>query len=70
MQLDPSVTMRVSFPGRKQVAVQVGTHLVRTDQSVEHGGAGSAPEPFDLFLASIAACAGIYVLGFCQVPSS
>ena len=24
------------------------------------------PEPFDLFLASLPTCAGIYVLGFCQ----
>ena len=29
-------------------------------------GEGSAPGPYDVFLASIAACAGIYVLGFCQ----
>jgi putative redox protein len=26
----------------------------------------SAPMPFELFLASIGTCAGIYVLGFCQ----
>lgn len=30
------------------------------------GGDGSAPEPFQLFLASIATCAGIYALSFCQ----
>ena len=30
------------------------------------GGDEGAPGPFDLFLASIATCAGIYVLGFCQ----
>ncbi|MBP1636632.1 MAG: hypothetical protein H6Q10_3206, partial [Acidobacteria bacterium] len=30
------------------------------------GGQGSAPAPFSLFLASIATCAGIYVLGFCR----
>ena len=29
-------------------------------------GEGAAPAPFDLFLASIGTCAGIYVLGFCQ----
>jgi ribosomal protein S12 methylthiotransferase accessory factor len=26
----------------------------------------SAPMPFEIFLASIGTCAGIYVLGFCQ----
>ena len=39
---------------------------MQTDQPVEQGGAGGAPAPFDLFLASLATCAGLYVLGFCQ----
>ncbi|MFC2108850.1 OsmC family protein [Candidatus Bipolaricaulota bacterium] len=33
------------------------------------GGDGSAPGPFDLFLASIGTCAGYYVLAFCQQRS-
>ena len=37
-----------------------------TDQSVRGGGEGSAPAPFDLFLVSIATCAGIYVYEFCM----
>ena len=39
---------------------------MRTDQPVDLGGADSAPSPFDLFLASLATCAGIYIVGFCQ----
>ena len=39
---------------------------MRTDQPAEAGGEGSAAAPFDLFLASLATCAGIYMLGFCQ----
>ncbi len=39
-----------------------------TDQGVEHGGGGAAPEPFDLFLASLGTCAGLYALRFCQLP--
>jgi ribosomal protein S12 methylthiotransferase accessory factor len=58
--------IRISFPGGKRVIADLGTHVVETDQSVAHGGESSAPEPFDLFLASLATCAGIYVLGFCQ----
>lgn len=54
------------FPGGKRVDVQVGPFLVATDQSVKAGGEASAPEPFALFLASLAACAGIYALNFCQ----
>lgn len=59
-------TIQVTFPGGKRVDASVGAFTVRTDQPKEGGGEGSAPGPYDVFLASIAACAGIYVLGFCQ----
>jgi ribosomal protein S12 methylthiotransferase accessory factor len=58
--------IEVTFPGGKRVDARVGEFVVHTDQPVDAGGDGSAVAPFDLFLASIAACAGIYVLGFCQ----
>ncbi|KOR29062.1 osmotically inducible protein OsmC [Achromatium sp. WMS2] len=58
--------IEVSFPGGKRVDAQVGQFLIQTDQSVKAGGTASAPEPFSLFLASIATCAGIFALGFCQ----
>lgn len=58
--------IEVSFPGGKRVDARVGDFVVRTDQPQELGGEGSAVAPFDLFLASLATCAGIYVLGFCQ----
>jgi putative redox protein len=58
--------IQVTFPGGKRVDAAFGEHVVRTDQSRPHGGEGAAPEPFDLFLASLATCAGIYVLGFCH----
>jgi ribosomal protein S12 methylthiotransferase accessory factor len=34
--------------------------------TVGRRGQGSAPTPFQLFLASIASCAGFYALRFCQ----
>jgi ribosomal protein S12 methylthiotransferase accessory factor len=58
--------IEVTFPGGKRVDAKVGEFTVRTDQPLDAGGAGTAVAPFDLFLASIATCAGIYVLGFCQ----
>ncbi len=58
--------IQVSFPGGKRVAAAFGAHAIVTDQPRELGGEDSAPAPFDLFLASLATCAGIYVLGFCQ----
>ncbi len=56
----------ITFPGGKKVDATLGEHVIRTDQPAGAGGEGTAPAPFDLFLASLATCAGIYVLGFCQ----
>jgi putative redox protein len=58
--------MTIRFPGGKRVDAEYDGHVLRTDQSPEHGGKGSAPEPFTLFLAALGTCAGLYVLGFCQ----
>ena len=43
-----------------------GNFVVKTDQSVAEGGEGAEPSPFQLFLASLATCAGIFTLRFCQ----
>ncbi len=56
----------VTLPGGKRVDAHLGGHVVRTDQPVSFGGEDSAPSPFNLFLAAIGTCAGIYVAGFCQ----
>jgi ribosomal protein S12 methylthiotransferase accessory factor len=58
--------MVVTFPGGARVDASFGQHTVRTDQPPQGGGQGSAPTPFATFLASIATCAGIFVLGFCR----
>ena len=59
-------TMTVSFPGGKRVDATYKGLVVRTDQPLDKGGEGTAPAPFDLFLASIATCAGFYVKGYCD----
>ncbi len=61
-----SSQMTVTFPGGKRVDASYNGFTIATDQAVDSGGDGAAPEPFDYFLSSIATCAGIYVLGFCQ----
>ncbi len=58
--------MTVSFPGGKKVNANYKGGTIRTDQPIKEGGEGSAPEPFTLFFASIATCAGIYALEFCN----
>ena len=58
--------MEIYFPGNKRVYARYKGFVVETDQSVNSGGDGSAPAPFDLFLVSIGTCAGIYVLAFLE----
>jgi ribosomal protein S12 methylthiotransferase accessory factor len=64
-EISMSNEMIVSFPGGRRVNASYKGFEIETDQSVKNGGEASAPEPFDLFLASLATCAGAYVVGFC-----
>ena len=59
-------SIKVWFPGGKRVDAKIEGMTVHTDQAVENGGEGTAPEPFNLFMGSIATCAGIYALEFCR----
>ena len=54
--------MIVDFPGGLKVDAHFGTFTIETDQPPS----SSAPTPFEVFLASIGTCAGIYILGFCR----
>ena len=60
MQID------VDFPGGARVDAHFGLFTVHTDQPPQDGGDGSAPSPFDLFLAATATCAGYTVQSFCR----
>jgi ribosomal protein S12 methylthiotransferase accessory factor len=57
--------MIIDFPGGAKVDAHFDSFTVTTDQPPPSGEA-SAPTPFELFLASLGTCAGIYVLGFCR----
>jgi len=54
--------MIIDFPGGSRVDAHFRGHTIATDQPPVN----SAPMPFEVFLASIGTCAGIYVLGFCK----
>ena len=58
--------MEITFPGGAVVEASFEGTMIRTDQPEKYGGSGSAPAPFELFLASIGTCAGYYALRFCQ----
>lgn len=59
--------VEMSFPGGLRVDADLKGFTVETDQPEKAGGTGSAPAPFDLFIASIGTCAGLYVLQFCKM---
>ncbi len=58
--------MKIYFPGGKKVYTDYNGFTHKIDQPIMAGGKGTASAPFDLFLASLGSCAGLYVLGFCQ----
>ena len=58
--------MIIDFPGGARVDAHFRGQDLPTDQPHQGGGEDSAPMPFELFLASIGTCAGIYVLSFCK----
>lgn len=59
-------SMEITLDGGKVITAHINGKTIRTDQSVRNGGGSTAPEPFELFLASIGTCAGIYVKSFCD----
>jgi ribosomal protein S12 methylthiotransferase accessory factor len=61
-QGETKMEMIIDFPGGSRVDAHFGSFTVPTDQPPAAG----APMPFEIFLASIGTCAGIYVLGFCK----
>jgi putative redox protein len=58
--------MEITFDGGKVISAHSHGHIIKTDQPISAGGDNTAPSPFDLFLASIGTCAGIYVKSFCD----
>ena len=58
--------MRIRLGQGTKVEAQIREFTVRTDQIERVGGENTAPNPFELFLASIGTCAGFYVQAFCR----
>jgi ribosomal protein S12 methylthiotransferase accessory factor len=57
--------LEVFFEDNLKINAKVGDHIIKTDQPVQSGGENSAPTPFELFLASIGTCSGIFIKHFC-----
>jgi ribosomal protein S12 methylthiotransferase accessory factor len=56
----------VQSPGGQVMEARFNEFKIATDQPLADGGTNTAPSPFDLFLASLATCAGCYVTAFCR----
>jgi len=61
--------MSIRLQENKKVTAEFKGFTVATDQPQDAGGEGSAPSPFDLFLASLGTCAGFYIQSFCRTRS-
>ncbi len=60
------MSMKITLPGNMKVYANYGNFTIETDQSKKDGGDETAPAPYQLFLASIATCAGAYIISFCK----
>lgn len=57
--------MIIEFNKGMEVNAHYDSRVLSTDQPPPRGD-GSAPSPFDLFLASIGTCTGYFILNFCK----
>ncbi len=55
----PVSELTITLAGGDRVLASYGGLTITTDQD------GSAPSPFELFLASLGTCAGFYIANFC-----
>jgi putative redox protein len=58
--------MEITFDGGKIITAHSRGHHIITDQPSDSGGGDNGPTPFELYLASIGTCAGVYVKSFCD----
>ena len=58
--------IKVNFLENLRLEAKFDDFTVVTDQPIRYKGDGSAPSPFDYFLASSALCAAYFVRGYCK----
>jgi ribosomal protein S12 methylthiotransferase accessory factor len=56
----------ITFAGGTKVDASVDKYVIHTDQPVNEGGQGTAPEPFVYLLASMGTCAAHYVFKYLE----
>jgi ribosomal protein S12 methylthiotransferase accessory factor len=65
-QAPAPMEIKVNFLDNLRLEAKFDDFTVVTDQPIRYKGDGSAPSPFDYFLASSALCAGYFVRVYCN----
>jgi putative redox protein len=61
-----NVDIEIKLLKNFQVEATIGAHTIKADQAKDSGGDGTAPNPFEYFMASVGLCAAHYVNAFCK----
>lgn len=58
--------LEAKYIDAKKVEVRVNNFIVHTDMPLEAGGQNSAPNPFEMFMASFLACQAVFAMSFIE----
>ncbi len=58
--------LEANYTGKKRVEVKVNNYKVYTDMPIDFGGESSAPNPFEMFMASFIACQAVFAMAFVE----
>ena len=61
-----TISVKAELGVGKKITATTGGFSIETDMGPACGGEGTAPEPFDLFFASLTSCAALYARNFCE----
>jgi ribosomal protein S12 methylthiotransferase accessory factor len=61
--------IKIEFGEGQKLSAVSNNYCIDVDMPTSEGGQGSAPEPMDLFLASLVTCAAHYARKFCESRS-
>ena len=58
--------LEAKYVDAKKVEVRVNNYIVHTDMPREVGGDNSAPNPFEMFMASFLACQAVFAMSYVE----
>ena len=58
--------LEAKYVDSKKVEVRVNNFILHTDMPIEAGGQNSAPNPFEMFMASFIACQAVFAMAYIE----